>query len=571
MKKCIGKVICATSIALPLALSLGGCGGGSGGGTTSTGAQASAVSVALTDAPNTSFTHVWVTVKEVWFHTSNVAATGDPGWIKFPLKDASGNPTAATVDLAALANGAAPNTVWSGLTLPLGNYQQIRIFLADTDNEALTIKLPTGVIYNNEVDYLDNTGTPQQAPLEIPASDDGISVIPETPIVVTATSNNKLVLDFNLNEDVVGPLTSKGTTEFILKPRLKYYDMNQAGTITGTIASNGGFNFVVKAEQLYSNRANASDPNNGHFYVVKRDTGIPQPGKFTIAPVPIFGNATTASFDVLMRGRGVQTCIAQGVTVHKGAITDLGTIAMASAPEYTAQLQTAYHPTGAWINFYQSVNGSKPYEVRVRHLDPYTGKLFQSMELSTGPIGVAPWQSGVPLAFQSVVPDQGAGTFWTAPGAEMYSRVIPSAAYSISGTAGQVDNPFTTAVLTALPNESSNSITASFTFSQRMLKFLPTKGQIFATHGGLIVDTIGTLTGDTTVGTAMSNGGGTGNPITLSNLPGGSVSSPLQGAFYGLYAAGWGGGRISLGSVHGIDLRTGSQGSAGSPISILMH
>ncbi len=568
MKKGIGKFVFLAAATLFVSVSLGGCGGG-GSGNASTGT----VSVGVTDAPNTSFQHVWITVKEVWFHTSNVAGTNDPGWLKYPLKDAGGNPTAVTVDLAALANGAAPSTIWNGsITLPVGTYQQIRIFLADTDNETLTnFNLPGfsyngasyTVKYNNEVDYLDSSNTFQQAPLEIPSSDDGISVIPETPIVVTATSNNKLVLDFN-TEDVVGPITPKGTPEFILKPRLKYFDMSQAGTITGVISSSSGYNFVVKAEKLYNNPSNSADPNNGQFFVVRRATGLAGQGQFSLFPV------AAGTYDILLRGRNVQTYVIQQVTVAAGATTNLGTINMASGSEYTAQLQTAYHPTGAWINFYQSVDGSKPYEVRFRHLDPYVGKFYQSIPLSTGQVNLATWQNVTPIAFTAYNPDQGLGTFWTAPGAEQYARVTPSVACTVSGAAGQTsDSLFTPATLTAAPT--SDSITAAFMLPSRMSNFLPISGQLFVTHGGLIIDGIGTLTGDTTIGTAMHNGGGAGNVVTIGNLPGGSTAGSLPGAFYGLYAAGWGGGRITLGAAHGIDLRNGSQGTSNSPVQITMH
>jgi hypothetical protein len=571
METRFSKYISLSAVMFCFALFMGGCGGST---TPTTTAQTGPVNVSLVDAPNSTFVHVWITVKEVWFHTSNVAGTNDAGWLKFPLKDSSGNPTAVTVDLAALANGVAPKTIWGNIALPVGNYQQIRIFLADTDNETLTnFTLPSSVEYNNEVDYLDNTGTMQQAPLEIPASDDGISIIPETPVVVTATSNNKLVLDFNLNNDIIGPLTPKGITEFVLKPRLKYFDQNQAGIITGTIAKSSfsnytGFDFVVKAERLYNNPSNSSDPNNGQFYEVRRETGLATTGQFTLSPVPVFGNATTAVLDVMLRGRNVQTYIVQGVKVHKGGTTNLGTITMPSGPEYTAQLQNTYHPTGAWINFYQSVNGSKPYEIRVRHLDPYADKFDTVEPLSAAEINVATWQNATPITFAAVTPDQGAGTFWTAPWAEQYAVVVPTSSSVVTGTAGQ-SVTFAPAALTALP--SSNSITMAFMFPAKKTIF-PTKGQLFITHSGLIVDSLGSQIGDTTVATAMNKGGGIGNPLTVSNIPGGSATVILPGAFYGLYAAGWGGGGgISLGSTHSVDLRSGSQGTASNPIQIQMH
>jgi hypothetical protein len=62
------------------------CGGGNGSASTQTGVA----QVSLTDAPG-DFDHVWITVKDVWFHTSDVAGPNDPGWLKYPLSRTSGH------------------------------------------------------------------------------------------------------------------------------------------------------------------------------------------------------------------------------------------------------------------------------------------------------------------------------------------------------------------------------------------------------------------------------------------------------------------------------------------------
>ena len=60
----------------------------------------------------------------------------------------------------------------------------------------------------------------------------------------------------------------------------------------------------------------------------------------------------------------------------------------------------------------------------------------------------------------------------------------------------------------------------------------PTNGQIFVTHGGMIVDGLG----GSTVNSAISAGGGTGMVMNMSGLP-----ANVDGAVYGVYALGWGG------------------------------
>jgi len=99
---------------ITLALLLTGCGGGGGGGsvTPATGV----VKVSLTDAPTTELDHVWVTVKEIRFHMSQLCDDpNDGGWLRYPL------PAPVTIDLAALNNGIW-DTHWNGIVLPVGHY-----------------------------------------------------------------------------------------------------------------------------------------------------------------------------------------------------------------------------------------------------------------------------------------------------------------------------------------------------------------------------------------------------------------------------------------------------------------
>jgi hypothetical protein len=81
---------------------------------------------------------------------------------------------------------------------------------------------------------------------------------------------------------------------------------------------------------------------------------------------------------------------------------------------------------------------------------------------------------------------------------------------------------------------------------------LPTNGQIFVSHGGMIIDSLGTLSGETTVATAMHGGGGAANAVNVTNLPGN-----VAGAFYGIYALGWGNGVLAAGSTH-VNLNNGT-------------
>lgn len=138
-----------------------GCGGGGGGAAATPSGTAS---IHITDAPDLNYDHVWITVTEAWFHKLDTDDLTDAGWIKFPLS------TPRTIDLVALTAGQTQE-VWSGLQLPAGEYGQIRVFLAPTEGPARA-SLPSGVTFNNEVDYTDSTGA-HKVPLRIPSPGQG--------------------------------------------------------------------------------------------------------------------------------------------------------------------------------------------------------------------------------------------------------------------------------------------------------------------------------------------------------------------------------------------------------------
>src|SRR6185369_17130165 len=153
------------------------------------------------------------------------------GWHKIDL------PAPKTVDLAKLANGVmyadgnGGASLFEGLVLPEGRYQQIRIFLATTEDDLTASAAALGLTYNNEVIL---NGDATHYPLRIPTADEGIRLIPEYPVVVTAGGNVKIALDFNLNNDVV-EVSPNGTKEFIIKPRLGYFDMGSVGAVKGQV------------------------------------------------------------------------------------------------------------------------------------------------------------------------------------------------------------------------------------------------------------------------------------------------------------------------------------------------
>ena len=538
-----------------------------GVGTGGTGSFNGIAALDVTDAPALNYAHVYVTVTGVAFHYNSTAAFSSyssgkaAGWQIITL------PAPKTIDLAQLTNGAmyadlnGNVSLFSGMALPVGSYQQIRIFLASTEDALTPSATAAGLSFNNEVRQ---NGDPAHYPLRIPSSDEGIKVLPESPVVVTSGGSVNLALDFNLNDDVV-KVSLGGATEFMLKPRLGYFDMGSVGSVQGTVSSQNlsASMIEVKAEQI---------KNGTNYRIVRRTTSVDSTtGQFTLYPLPVFGNATTATYDIVLRGRNVQTSIITGVKVHKGTTrasgaTGLGTIAMQVGTEFTAQLSSAMHPTGAWLTFYQTIAGDPAlYEVRYQHLDPYTGIFGLPIELSTGPIRVAHFSPGSSPVF---TPDHtSAGTFSAV--ADIFDLYASGAMLNgISGSAGETVQLSAANAPQIESNASSGQISCVFDMAllgtgmgpgMGMGNKIgnPTMGQVFVTLGGMIIDSQGDQTGDTNVNTAMQDGGGASSSIVMANIP-----SNVTEAVYGIYVMGWGNGYTVAGKVLGVDLEKGVSSSA---------
>lgn len=151
----IQKRIGVTLAALAALVFLGGC-------------DTRVSATAATNAP-VQYSHVYVTISEVWVNASATAGPDDAAWIKTTLD------TPQTIDLAALTNGNLAEFA-SELPVPTGAYNQLRLFLVDT-NAALTSSAQSaGAQFNNEVDYFDASGVARTAPLAVPNAANGVSV-----------------------------------------------------------------------------------------------------------------------------------------------------------------------------------------------------------------------------------------------------------------------------------------------------------------------------------------------------------------------------------------------------------
>ncbi len=485
-------------------LILQACGSNASSSNSGSGTPSGTLSVMVTDAPG-DFDHVYITVKDIWFHTNDATGPNDPGWLKYPLT------APVTMDLLTLANGNLSQALWNNIQLPVGNYQQIRVIIAGTEDAPTASAQALGLQYNNEV-----VAGGVETPLHIPDAVHGIRLAGT--FRVTATGTLRLAVDFDAGHDIVDFRTG----EYVLKPRLAYFDLDNAGAIIGRLATAGTFTtaprFVIKAERL------ASDGTRT-YHEVRRWTVPRSDGTFVLYPV---STLVTSTWDVVVRGVNYQTVIIKGVPITRGAspaggATDLGTVTMTAAgsPDYAASASIT-SPSGAWAIFSQTLPGAGeyPYEIRFRHFHPLTGK-FAGFPLSDMPLSVGTFTTG-PITFSSVTPQEGAGGYIAAADGDLFDRgdyqTITASTSSVMFPALTVSSPY-----------QGNSVTGaiSMTMPVRMNNKMD-KGVLFAVHGGMIVNAM-------SVDSQMATGGA----YTMSNLPGGSTVALLPGAFYGIEALGW--------------------------------
>lgn len=502
------------------------CGGGNDGSLPTTPATG-LVSVAVTDAPTADFTKVWITLREIRFHKLDFAHPEDRDWLHYPLAQP------VTIDLAQLANGNMAD-VFRNIELPVGTYRQIRLMLVDDDAPLTASAQAAGLQYNDQVDYTDASGSERVAPLELGGVRDGIGVFGS--FSVTAGKTLRLVLDFDIDNDVLrfpDFIPGNGQSAFTLKPVLRYFDLDTSAAIVGRVDpaalasatnSSGAFNLVIKAEEL------AAD---GSRRVVARATTIRPDGSFTLFPLHVPAGATSKPYDIVVRGRNMETTIVRGVPAVRGTSPAINPTAVAADPlpislaaEYTVTLAQPASPTGSWVNFFQTLPGSNevPYEVRFRHVHPFDGGIDLPFPLSAGNLRVGDYVAGGNPALVSMMPQQGSGGFAVRAGALQYA---PS---SFVAVAPPASGSTTSITLPALKVDSAVAVPGVIRFNVTT----QTAGRF--DRGQLVVARYGTIVDSRPLDSVLAGNGGT---LTMSNVPAGSATLTNPGAIYYAYARVW--------------------------------
>jgi len=158
--------------------------------------------VSLTGNTPAQYSHVWVTVQEVWFNTDGTAGPEDGGWSKFSFS------TPSTVDLVA-ENSGNLGSIASGLRVQVGTYSQVRLIPVDASAPLAASAQNAGALYNFEADYVDSQGITHQLPLELLNPDQGIGIPTSLKVPVG-----------NVGKGLRGVGTTTGSSTRLPRPRL---------------------------------------------------------------------------------------------------------------------------------------------------------------------------------------------------------------------------------------------------------------------------------------------------------------------------------------------------------------
>ncbi len=504
---------------------LAACSGGGSSSSPSTGV----VNASLTDGPGDDYDHVWVTVKAISFHTdpNAVWSSTDATWQTTTLA------VPVTLDLANLTNGGL-NQVFSGMRLPAGTYRQIRLFLAGFDDTLTASASADSLLYNDQVDYTDSSNVAHHVPLEIAYPVQGIQLNGTFNVAEGSTLN--LAIDFDLEHDLV-PFLHGTQNYYTMKPNLRYFDLNQAGAIIGnvnssqlcatSVASTCAYNMIVKAEILSA---------DGSRHLDTRATRVASDGSFVLYPLP-----SGASYDVLIRGRNVETMLVKGVTAPVNSTPTSGAAVLSTSAlpiqltinsaEFYANFSTALTPSTSGYAVFQETLPSTtvPYEVRWGNTNPYTGLLQIPMALSTGQIHVASYTSGAALSFSSETPSEGLGGYSVATSSLPLVYYNLSSPIVISGNSGT--NTVVSPLLFSPPSATMISGVTAGTVSGNITQTTSgtyNTGYLVMSRFANIIDTINISS------TLAANSG-----AFSVTLPAGTSSALVPGAYYYGYLRVW--------------------------------
>lgn len=440
------------------------------------------VQVTATTPANVS--HLYVTVKEIWF--AEHAGTSSSG--KWKKKELS---KPITIDLATLNNGT--TTDLGSIDLGAGDYAQVRLVLADVDAPLAKSAEDLNLAWNSAVQYVDN-GLSRLVPLELASPSAALLV----PAVIDIEGNTVLdalgaegdaeatvVVDIDVLRGLA-LLDSGNSQRMLLDPVLAAHNDADAGTISGTFdlttvpasAISSSQSIVVSAEQVGA---------GGAVRRVVKNVRLSSGGAFTL--YPLWADDTgDISYDVVLHGVGVSPVIVTGVTLKAGKTRTLqgSAISVPLSPGFRVNTGSAV-PGGTRAGFYQQLPGDPaPFLIETAAVHPLLGGFASDLSLSPAALAYGAWNDGEVISFSLAAPVEGAATYRLAADASWRARsdfVTFTDAASGPGTAQDIALPQPVLPSAATPGSISGSI--QFTAPDQFDAL-----QLIVSRGGQLVETV---------------------------------------------------------------------------------
>jgi hypothetical protein len=345
-----------------LAAALAACGGGGGG---DSGAQQGTLKLAMTDAPACGYDHVYVTVTKIRVHQSATAGANDAGWSELAIAP-------QRIDLLGLTNGVLQEL--GTLPLPAGNYQQIRLVLADNpSNPTPANPLANALVLSGSANEIAlTTPSGQQSGFKLKAN-----------FNVTGGQVADMVLDFDACKSIV---KAGNSGNYNLKPVvavIKRLTTEIVGYVDPVLASN-----VVVSTRDPDNNLRATVPNasTGKFVLAY----LPENTNYTV--VVVGKNLTTAAVT------GVPVSIAAGTTTLNIASAPIPLPASPSATVSGIVTNTSNTPlTDASVNAQQVLSAGQKLDVAWTPVDPTSASYSLTLPLVAP--NKAPYVASGPLVF----------------------------------------------------------------------------------------------------------------------------------------------------------------------------
>lgn len=453
------------------------------------------------------YSSVLIRVEEVWFNTSASAVATDTTWQKFNVRE--------TIDLVDLTGGVIER-IADDLDVPADTYRQVRVVLADEDNE---------------VTWVDEDGDEHNSPLLVLNPDQGIGIAMELE-VEEELEGAAVQLLFDAARDLT-EFRYGGEIGFLLNPTLKAFDANAAGTIRGTLnlslinidTGTGRPEIHVTAQKL--------DEGSGRRAVVG-GASVSRNGSFVIHPLPLEEDGDPAEYDLVIHGPGIETIVIREVPVADGSPdiavpAALGNVAPTPAASFNANLaaDAPVAPRGARIGFYQTLPGEdEPHLIELATVDPLRGRFALPVALSRATT-ISYRTYGNPL-LQSGTPEEGAARYAVAALSPQYG------AGGFSGTTLRPATPVTDTATFAVPAVGVPASATTGTISATITVETPGEydsGVLIVSRDGAVVTTVSL---DDLLQQMLGS-----TFVDVTPVPAGSASSTLEGAVYYLEAWTW--------------------------------